>query len=121
MAFTFRTSVAGAVMIPASLVQQVDTSQSAFIKCFLALPQQKYKLVRTIATHTVPILGEWITLNNESSDDSLSSKIFLKIKLFAANQDQSYTEFVFAGCLDITQVLETLSRSRSLRKLLVTA
>ena len=121
MAFTFRTSVAGAVMIPLSLLQQVDTSQSAFIKCFLALPQQKYKLVRTIATHTLPIVGDWITLNNENND-ALSSKIFLKIKLFnATSQDQSYAESVFAGCLDITQVLDTLSRSRSLRKLLVSA
>ena len=122
MTFLFRTSIAGAVLIPSALLlQQVDTSQCAFIKCFLALPQQKYKLVRTIATQTLTGLDDaWIELNNEKDDGFQYSKLFLKIKLFnASQQDTCYAESVFAGSLDITQILETLSRSRSLKKLLV--
>ncbi len=120
MSFSFRTSIAGAVLIPSSILQQLDLSKCAFIKCFLALPQQKYKHVRTIATQTLSSSGEWIELNNETSENFQCSKMFLKLKLFTLEQhDASYNDIVLAGNLDIFQVLDTLSRSRSLRKLLV--
>jgi hypothetical protein len=129
--FLFRTTESGAILLPTSILhQQIDTSRCAFIKCFLALPQQKYKLVRTVAMQTLAP-NDWIVVNNDDDigivggmDLTQHSKLFLKLKLFAsANDANSYAEQVLSGTVDVNysieQVLDTLGRSRSLRKLLV--
>jgi hypothetical protein len=132
MSFVFRTTPEGKIVIPASIFNQqlVESSKCAFIKCFLALPQQKYKLVHTFATKTaLSYPQEWIELTNSAMDgvviDSQSNtKLFLKLKFFQSAENNTMCgERVLSGTYDIEysiqQVLDTLARSRCLRKLLV--
>jgi len=128
MSFLFRLRGDDTILISTStLLHAVNKEQCGFIKCFLALPEHKYKLVRTLNTKTM------------SSDDFVSipevqdfggiellqqSKLFLKLKLFSStNQTTPYAEHVFCGTFDVNdfiyETLNTLSRCKSLRKLLV--
>src|SRR5829696_252630 len=99
--FEFRTQNDAGLLIPSSVFSRIDTSSCSFIKCFLALPQQKYKLVRTIATQSL-FQSDWITMENNNQEDFSftdlhQGNIFLKIKLFnlSVSKDKAYAEHTF--------------------------
>ena len=117
-----------AILVPTALFRTSEngrTSKCEFIKCFIALPQQKYMLARKISVRALPD-EDWMALpNTDFSLDLKHSKIFLKLKFFVSASDATaLCEKEICGTFDaddcITQVLTTLSRSTSLRKLLVT-
>ncbi len=119
------------ILIPRSAIELcccIASQKCEFVKLFVAAPKQKFQLVRSLSIKTMlSTPDEFIALAPAEGLKELQeqqSVIFLKIKLFSStNHPKAFAEQTLLGTFDvqnyIVEIVESLSRSTSLRKLLI--